>query len=809
MSDKPTDIGDALESVDEHATDPEGTAELTPRADATGATEPAQPPAGRRYVDKAATASAIVKALAAAKSAKPAAHPEPVDQPESAAHAGPVDQPATYPDPVVQPEPVAHPEPLEQRESAALPEPVDEPDPTVEAPVPVPAVVDVQPAETYPAPVVWPTPVDETTTRPTPAPGASGRPPVGARVRHPVTAVVGAEVAPPAAPVDRPMSAYAPEPVPAEEPPVEGAAADAGGSGRRRRAAIIGGAVVGALVLLYGIAYLIAGDTLARGSTVAGVEVGGLTEAQAQAELEAQLPAIVDVPILVSVDGHDATFEIVPSGAGLRVDVPATVNAVPGGSANPISLVKALLGGGEVEPVPMVDTAALTTAVTAIADESATEAVNGAVAFDEGTVVTSEPVVGHGVDVEAGSAALQDAYFGGDGVTELPIGDIALPVVEVQPAVTGEEVARAVAEFAEPAMSAPVTVVAGDKSATLSPEIIGEALALTPDEAGSLQPVLDPTKLAEVAHEELADIGQEGNDATIRIEGGAPVIVPGEMGQGVEPEALSAAVLPALTAQGDERTAEVTLTNVAPKLSTDDAEALGVKEVVGEFSTYFPHADYRNVNIGTAAERIDNTLLLPGEVFSLNGIVGERTEANGFTAGTIISGGRLQEELGGGVSQVATTTFHAAFQAGLEDVEHWPHSIYFDRYPIGQEATVAWGAKDMRFKNDTPNGVVVETRFSPSSPGSRGALTVRIWSTEYYKVETSVSDRYDFTSPRTIYDTSEECLAQGGSQGFSITSYRKVWTLDGTLVKDEQDPWTYNPNHKVICGPEPATPGNG
>ncbi|MGH8829369.1 MAG: hypothetical protein ACRDVZ_17540, partial [Jiangellaceae bacterium] len=511
MSDKPTDFGDALESVDEHATDPEGTAELTPSADATGATEPAQPTAGRRYVEKAASASAVARALAAAKSAKPVAQPEPA----------------------VQPEPVAHPEPADQRESAHRAEPVDEPEPTVEAPVPVPpVVVDVQPTETYPTPAVRPTPADETPTRPTPAPGASGRPPVGARVRHPVSAVVGAAAVPP---VDGPTSAFAPEPETAEELQGENAAADAGGSSRRRKAAIIGGAVVGALVLLYGVAYLIAGDTLARGSTVAGVEVGGLTAAQARAELEAQLPAIVDVPILVSVDGHDATFEIVPSGAGLRVDVPATVDAVPGGSANPISLVKALLGGGEVEPVPMVDAAALTTAVTAIADESATAAVNGAVAFDEGTVVTSEPVVGHGVDVEAGSTALQDAYFGGDGATELPIGDIALPVAEVQPAVTGEEVARAVAEFAEPAMSAPVTVVAGGKSATLSPEIIGEALALTPDEAGSLQPVLDPTKLAEVAHEELADIGQEGNDATIRIEGGAPVIVPGEMGQGVEP----------------------------------------------------------------------------------------------------------------------------------------------------------------------------------------------------------------------------------------------------------------------------------
>lgn len=594
---------------------------------------------------------------------------------------------------------------------------------------------------------------------------------------------------------------------PASELPVENVATGGNGSGRWRMIAGIASAVVGALVLLYGILYLVAGDTLASGSTVAGIEVGGLTEAQAQAKLEAELPAIVDAPFFATVDGHDATFEIVPSAAGLRVDIPATVEAVPGGSANPVSLVRALFGGGEVEPVPMVDEEALNTAVTAIADQSATEAVNGAVAFDEGKVVTSEPVIGRQVDVEAGSAALKDAYFGGDGTTELPITNVALPVTDVQPAVTSEEVARAATEFAEPAMSAPVTVVADDKSASLSPEVIGEALAMTPDESGTLQPVLDPATLSEVSHDELEDIGQEGRDASIRIEGNEPVIIPGEAGQGVEPEALSAAVLPALTAEGDARIAEVTLTEVEPKLSTDDAKNLGVKEVVSEFTTYFPHADYRNVNIGTAAERIDDTLLLPGEEFSLNGIVGERTEANGFTTGTIINDGRLQEELGGGVSQVATTTFHAAFQAGLEDVEHWPHSIYFDRYPIGQEATVAWGAKDMRFKNDTPYGVVVDSIFTPSTSSSQGRLTVRIWSTEYYKVETSVSDRYDFTSPRTIYDTSETCKAQAGSQGFGITSYRKVWTLDGTLVKDEKDSWTYNPNHKVVCGPEPTKPG--
>ena len=90
-------------------------------------------------------------------------------------------------------------------------------------------------------------------------------------------------------------------------------------------------------------------------------------------------------------------------------------------------------------------------------------------------------------------------------------------------------------------------------------------------------------------------------------------------------------------------------------------------------------------------------MLKPGETFSLNDTVGERTEANGFTKGFIISDGIFKEDLGGGVSQMATTTFNAMFFAGLEDVEHKPHSFYIDRYPVGREATVAWGAVDLRF----------------------------------------------------------------------------------------------------------------
>ncbi|NDL59768.1 VanW family protein [Phytoactinopolyspora mesophila] len=605
-----------------------------------------------------------------------------------------------------------------------------------------------------------------------------------------------------------PQSAKPPPPAqqppgtpPAGAPPEEPATA-AGSSGRGRKAAIIAGAVVVTIGVLYGVTYLIAGNKLASNATVAGIEVGGLTTTEARERLEAELPAVVDEPIHIHVGDTESMYDIVPSEAGLDIDIPGTLAAVPGGSANPVSLVQALFGGDEVTPRPAVDEDELRGALDAIAEQADTSPVNAAVGFNDGEVVTSDPVIGTELDIDGAVELISAAFFGSD-ARELPIGELTVPVDKIEPKVDEAELERAVAEFAEPAMSGPVTIVAGDESVDLPTEMIGEVLSLSPNENGTLQPEIDGSALADLASDELAQIGRDGKDATIRIRNGAPEVVPAQVGKGVDTDSLGDVVLLALTEEGTDRRAEVELIETEPELTTQDAEELGVKEVVAEFTTQFPGAQYRDVNIGRAAELINNTFLRPGDEFSMNETVGERTEANGFTSGIIINQGRLEDAMGGGVSQVATTTYHAAALAGLEDVEHWPHSIYFDRYPLGHEATVAWGSKDLRFKNDTPYGVLLETRFSASGGSGQGSITVRIWSTEYYDVELSTSERSNFTSPQTIYDTSSNCSAQGGSQGFTVTAYRQVRTLDGELVKDEANPWTYNPNHRVVCGPDP------
>ena len=230
-----------------------------------------------------------------------------------------------------------------------------------------------------------------------------------------------------------------------------------------------------------------------------------------------------------------------------------------------------------------------------------------------------------------------------------------------------------------------------------------------------------------------------------------------------------------------------------------------VKEEVSSFTTYFPYAEYRNINLGRAAELIDGTVLKPGETFSLNDTTGERTAENGFTEGFIISNGVFREDFGGGVSQIATTAFNAAFFAGLEDVEHKPHSFYIDRYPVGREATVAWGAIDLRFRNDTDHGVLIKARVNPSTPGSQGSATVTMYSTKIWDIGTDRSERHNITQPETRYIDDDECVANEGYGGFDIDVYRYFRRPGKSeVVRKETFSTTYTPSDTVICSPPPG-----
>jgi vancomycin resistance protein YoaR len=346
-------------------------------------------------------------------------------------------------------------------------------------------------------------------------------------------------------------------------------------------------------------------------------------------------------------------------------------------------------------------------------------------------------------------------------------------------------------------MSAPVQVDAAGTIATIPAPALAHALNFTP-EGDHFAPSLDGAVLHAAIAKQLKGVETKGRNATFDIVKGKPVVVPSVVGNGVSDEELSSKVLTVLGNPEPNRTVSVTMGVREPELTTEQAQALGVTERISTFTQHFPYAAYRVQNIGQAAKYVNGTLLLPGETFSLNDTIHERTEKNGYTVGFLIGpGGVFAEDLGGGVSASATTVWTGAFYAGMERVHTQAHSIYISRYKAGLEATVGWGLFDMSFKNTSPYGVFITTKMTNTS------MTVNFWSTKVYDdIKAEFGPRTNITPFATIYDKSDKCLGQEGSEGFDIDVDR-VFYKDGAEVKRETISTAYRPAPKVICGKKP------
>ena len=154
-----------------------------------------------------------------------------------------------------------------------------------------------------------------------------------------------------------------------------------------------------------------------------------------------------------------------------------------------------------------------------------------------------------------------------------------------------------------------------------------------------------------------------------------------------------------------------------------------IVELVGEFTTNHPCCEARVTNIQRMADLVRGVYILPGESFSINDFLGPRTRANGFVSAGAIRQGHTVQEVGGGVSQFVTTTFNAAYLAGLDFDEYRSHTIYFSRYPYGREATIGIPYPDLILNNTTDYPILMWNSYTGSS------ITVSLYSTENIQVE--------------------------------------------------------------------------
>jgi vancomycin resistance protein YoaR len=575
-------------------------------------------------------------------------------------------------------------------------------------------------------------------------------------------------------------------PVPGPPPPLapDLPAPDSGSNVLVRRLAVV---VVAALVLLglglYVAAYASAGSEVKKGTTVLGIDIGGLSRDEAEAKLAAELPAVISSK--VTVTAADKTFTLDTVKSGLAVDAAATVAQAGERSLNPGVILPVLFGAKEnLEPVLTVDEAALTAAVEGIAQKVNQKAREGRVKFEGGRAVPSKPRDARTLLVEETAAALRAAYSSGAAT-------VTAPVRSTPPVVGQAEVDRVMKEFAGPAMSGPVTVSVKNRNITLSTAKLDDYLKITVS-GPTLNWTVDTETMATDLAEDNPQVINAPKDARFVFVRKKPEVVPGKDGEKIDLPQFDEQMRAALVST-TARTVTATVVPSEPDLTTAEAENLGIVEQISTFRTNYPIAPYRVNNIGRAAELINESLVLPNEIWSLNDTVGERTEANGFVKGFVIDKGQFKEDLGGGVSQSATTVFNAVFFAGLKDVEHHTHSLYISRYPAGREATVAFGSKDLRFQNDTPTGILIRAVAQP------GWIRVSIWGTRYYdKIESVSSERYNYKEPGSLTSAAADCVPQSPVPGFDIDVTR-VFYQDGKVVKREKFFTRYIPTDRIAC----------
>jgi vancomycin resistance protein YoaR len=147
------------------------------------------------------------------------------------------------------------------------------------------------------------------------------------------------------------------------------------------------------------------------------------------------------------------------------------------------------------------------------------------------------------------------------------------------------------------------------------------------------------------------------------------------------------------------------------------------------FTTYFDPGQPRVTNIHRIADLVRGAVIQPGGTFSVNDHVGPRTTSKGFVEAGAIRDGVHVEEVGGGVSQFATTTFNAAYFAGLDILTYQAHTESFSRYPPGREATMGYPNPDLRIRNNSPHCILIWTSYTATS------VTVTLYSTPYASAE--------------------------------------------------------------------------
>ena len=548
------------------------------------------------------------------------------------------------------------------------------------------------------------------------------------------------------------------------------------------RWSLLAAAVLAAVALGIGLAYAGSPERLAEGVKIAGVEVGGLPPGDAERLLEQRARELRDEPVVFTSGSH--RWAVPPTRLGVRVDWHAAVEGArrQGQGFGPVRGLRRLrvrVFGTDVAPPTQVWERALRHQLAVFA-RAVDVPHRDAALRRRGLRITVTPGRdGRVLDREAAAGAVVRALAS---LSRAPVG---LPI-RFDPHTVMASDLEPVAVQARTALSRPVRLALGPTRWRVPRWGVAKILLLP---AHGRRAITAAGPQAERFFGRLSRrIDRRPRNADFAVTATGARVVPSEPGRILDVEAAKRAFLAAALSPND-RVASLSVTTKAPARTTAEARAMGITGLVGGYETIYGGEPNRIHNVQLVARLIDRTLIAPGAIFSFNRTTGERTAERGFREAPVIINGELQTGLGGGVCQVSTTVFNAAYEAGLKITERTNHALYIDHYPLARDATVNYPDLDLRFVNDTPRWLLIRTFVGPSS------LRVNLYGSPVHRrVESETTPLLvtgeipqERTSDPTLY-VGEEVTVEAGAPPRSTSVRRRVYSRSGTLLHD--DVWT-------------------
>lgn len=541
------------------------------------------------------------------------------------------------------------------------------------------------------------------------------------------------------------------------------------------------------VVAAFGVDRFVHSGEALRNVTVAGVDLSGLDEDGAVRALSEYEGLLLDQTAPFTVAG--VIVDLDPASVGFDLNEAAAVRAAmeTGRTGSVFSQfgwwLRHLSATVELPIEGGIDDAALD---QVLADWDTTLIAElpypGDVILIDGIPVAAYPTAGTVLDREQSAGVIVASLLSTPRETQ------PLPTVHVDAPLTGTDI-DAAAALAARMLSAGVTLRRDNPPVEVAFSTSDLAEAFETEFVSEPRPALlvrfSAEKVAVILEPLRAQLEVPPVDATFEFgEDDSITVVPGRSGTIIDP-ALAATAL-------EEAAMTVSRIGVMPfedgaepQVTTEYLESLGITGLVSKASTNHPCCQLRVDNIHLFADIVDGAIVLPGETFSLNEHVGQRTTDRGFKPAPTIIGGKIVDTVGGGVSQFATTFYNAVFWGGYEDVTHTPHSYYFSRYPEGIEATISWPLPNLVFRNDTAAAVLIKTEYDDTT------ITVKFYGDSGgRKVEGSTSGRFDFTEPPTEYIANDELVPEEelvnveGREGWSVTVTRVITESDGTVREE-------------------------